>query len=463
MLKQPLSLALIMALTACSSLNIFEDEKEERIEGERMSLYHFEKTLQKDPNTQFGLDGNEGVDAGITLSAVLNGEADEAMRLDKAWTNKFWPQAGGYPNHTMRHLEFTNQMPEEIWSRSIGEGGDERMPLTSAPVVTSDTVFTLNNDSEVYAFDIDNGDLLWETEVIKSGEDEIVIGGGLGFSAGKLFVTNGFNEVIAIDANDGEILWRTETKAPVRGAPSAIPGRVIVTTLGNETIAFDTANGEKLWSHRGLSSGAGLVGATTPAIVKDAVITTYGSGEVYALQINTGLELWSENLSPLAKNAGQSNITDIHALPVVDDGYVYVTSYNNQMRSIDVRTGKTQWNIPVGGTSTPWVSGNRVFMITTQGELVSINRVSGDIMWQMALPQFEDEDDREDPITWTGPLLAGDQLIIVSTHGEIALLDPKDGQYIDSDEIGDDLRLAPAIANGSLYLVDQDGEIIVLR
>jgi outer membrane protein assembly factor BamB len=153
--------------------------------------------------------------------------------------------------------------------------------------------------------------------------------------------------------------------------------------MDNQTIAFNGINGEQLWSHRGISSSAGVLGAATPAITRDAVIAAYGSGEVYALQINTGRELWSENLSSLARNAGQTRLSDVRALPVFDENTVYAASINDKMSAINAFTGQPVWQISVGTASTPWVSGNRIFAIESQGSLVSLDRATGSIIWQV--------------------------------------------------------------------------------
>lgn len=459
MIKKCVTLSMIIMLGACGSLNPFSDTEETRLEGDRLSLYDFEKTLQQNSNTQFGIDGDASSRV-ITLPESLRGGTDTEIQLVKPWRNKFWPQIGGYPNHAMKHIAFNEGEPERIWSSSIGEGGSDRMPLTAAPIMADGKIFTVNNDAEIYAFDSSNGKKIWETEIIKPSEDEVVIGGGLGFSGGRLYATNGFNEVIALDPENGSILWRTETKTPVRAAPVAIPGRVFVTTLSNETIAFDGNTGEKLWSHRGLSSDAGILGASAPALTKDAVIAAYGSGEIYALQIDSGTELWSQNLSPLARSAGQSNLTDIRALPVIDNSIVYATSYNNRMHAIDMRTGQPRWQIAIGSASTPWVSGNRVFVLEAQGTLLSIDNQSGNILWQTAIPQYEDMDDREDKIAWQGPVLAGGRLIIIGSHGMARDYNPVDGSLIQTWDIDyDNVLLPTALANETLYMLSDSGRL----
>lgn len=461
MLKRSLILTSVALLTlnACS---LFDDPEAPPLEGDRLSLYDFEKSLQSDPNTQFGMDGMEETTL-VSLPDTLGTGEDESLSLVQAWTNKFWPQVGGYPNHTMKHVAFTPNTPQRAWSTSIGDGSSRRTPLTSAPVVADGKVFTLDTDAVVQATNAVNGNELWRTPVLKRGEDEAVIGGGVAFSGGQLYVTNGFNEVVALNPDNGRVIWRTALPDTARGAPAAVPGRVFVIGMNNKTFALDSANGQILWQHSGLTGGTSVLGASTPAIDKDAVISAYTSGEVYALRIENGQELWAENLSPIARAAGQAMLTDIRALPVVDNNTVYAVSNANRMAAIDMRTGMPKWQASIGSSETPWVSGNRTFVIGAQNTLISLNGENGEVIWQQALPRFEDPEDREGLLTWTGPYLAGNRLLAFSSNGMAMEFNPVDGTVIRRWDVGGDVMLPPAIANQTLYLVTENGNLSAWR
>ena len=452
-----------MIITGCETLDMFgAAESDAPLDGERLSLYDFEKTLQQDSKAQFGMPGTKPNNV-IALPKALKGGVDEAISLVAPWENKFWPQNGGYPNHAMKHLAFTPAQPEKLWSSDIGRGGSDRMPLNSSPIMADNKIFTLNNDSEVRAFDAQTGGEIWESNVIKPGEDDNVLGGGLAFSGGRIFVTNGFNELIALSADSGEMLWRVSTKEPVRAAPSALPNKVFITTMNNRTIAFNAKTGIQLWDHRGLSSNSGVLGGAQPALDRDIVIAAYESGEIYALHIDTGVELWSENLSPLARTAGRTILSDIQALPIIDSNIVYAVSYDNRMSAIDALTGRALWSIPIGAASTPWLSGNRIFVIESQGTILSLDQKLGTVIWQSALPQFEDEKDREGEIIWQGPYLAENRLLAFGSHGIILAINPTNGSIIEQYDFDDDVYLSPLIAKEVLYTLDDNGRVSAWR
>ncbi len=375
------------------------------------------------------------------------------------WENEFWPQAGGYSSHAMQHLAFNQGEPKKLWSTSIGSGSTKQLPLTAQPVVVDEKVFTVDTKGVVRAFDVNGGKELWSREIIKETEKDPVIGGGLAFSSGQLYATNGFNEVLALDPYDGRIVWRTGLTGPARAAPAAVPGKVFVTTLDNRLIALDSSDGKILWDHQGLTASAGLLGSASPASNRDIVVPAYSSGEVYALRIDNGAAAWADNLTPARRTDSITGLTDIRALPVIDKGVVLAMSYADKLAAIDERTGARIWEQPIGGTQTPWVAGNRIFVIDKNMKLYALNRANGAVVWMTELPAFKKPKDNKGPIEWYGPIFAGERLLAFSSEGMAYSFDPVTGQQKSSWKTGGDVVQGPVIAGGRLYLLTTSGTL----
>ena len=67
------------------------------------------------------------------------------------------------------------------------------------------------------------------------------------------------------------------------------------------------------------------------------------------------------------------------------------------------------------------------------------------------------------PIFWRGPVLAGGQLILVSTRGHLAFIDPSNGYVSRMEELDEGVELAPVVANNTLFLLDSDGDLSAWR
>ncbi len=431
--------ALPILLTACGASSWFEGKEEAPpLEGERISILELQNQLQPDDEA----------------------EKAKAITLPDIWKNDFWPQAGGYPNHSMQNLALTSNQPKRAWTADIGTGTQGALPLTSQPVIADGRVYTLDTESRLSAFDVERGKSLWKISVRKKAEDDDVISGGVSFSGGVLYVTSGYDELLAVNPQDGSIYWRAPLNAPSRAAPTILDGRVFVSTLNNSIMAFSATDGSLLWDYTGISGNTTLLGAAAPAAIPELVIPAFSSGEVIALRSGNGSVAWSDSLANVLRLGGLSDLSDITGLPVVDKDLVIAVSYGGKMSALDTLTGRRVWSRDIGSSNTPWVAGSYIFVITTNNEIVALTRDKGTILW---VSQLARRNDSETPITWAGPVMAGGRLMAFSDDGRAAEINPKDGSLIRDWRTGEEIRVDPAISGGALYLLSEDGTLSAYR
>jgi outer membrane protein assembly factor BamB len=423
------------AISGCD----YFDEKPLRIPGERISIMLFDNKLEPDPRI-----------------------ADLQVRLPRPVPNADWSQPGGNARHAMNHLELGANI-REIWRADIGAGSTDTQRLLAQPIIAGDKVFAMDSESTVTAFRRNTGELLWAIDANIPDDDDEAFGGGIAYADGRLFVTTGFAQIFALDAESGKELWRKKASGPMRAPPAVKSDRVFAITIDNQLFAYSAKTGEKLWSHAGFSEVAGLLGGASPAVSDGAVIAPYSSGEVYALRVENGRVLWSDNLTSSRRLDALSSLADIRGMPVVDRGLVYAISHSGRMVAIDLRTGSRAWDRGLAGVEMPWVAGEYIFVMTTANELVCLTRRGGRVRWVSSLPRYEDSDNKENPIKWSGPVLAGDRLVLVSSHGEAWSISPYTGKPLGRVELGSDVLIAPVIADGTLYFLTESGDLIAMR
>jgi outer membrane protein assembly factor BamB len=427
-----LPLLALLALPACS------DDDKPPLEGERISVLELQNALEPD-------------DAALSAQGLVTPEP---------WRNEFWPQAGGYPNHSMQNLALNTGALKRVWSADIGTGTTDELPLTAQPIVADGKVFTLDTESQLSAFDAKTGKNIWRVNVGKKKEkDDPVISGGVSFGGGVLYVTNGYDEVLALKPADGSVFWRKKIGAPSRSAPTILDQRVFVGTLDNRLLALNAVNGEVLWEYTGLAESAGLIGAASPAASRDIVVPVFSSGEITALRVENGSVAWSDNLSSSRRLGNLDSITDIKAHPVIDKGLVVGISFSDRLVAIDERTGSRVWQREIGGSNTPWLAGNHLFVLSLNNELIALGRETGSIIWVTKLPRF----DGDDPVLFTGPVLAGGRLFVFGSGGRVLEVKPDTGKVITEWDAGDSVLIAPVIAGGTMYTLSEDGTLSAYR
>jgi outer membrane protein assembly factor BamB len=257
--------------------------------------------------------------------------------------------------------------------------------------------------------------------------------------------------------------WRKEVAAPVHAGPTVTDGRVFVITVDNELVALATDDGRQLWRHSGIPETASLLGGAAPAVEGEVVVAPYSSGELYALTIESGRPLWSDNLAAARTVDAISALADIRGRPVIDRGRVFAASHSGRMAAIDLRSGERLWELDIGTAYGPWTVGDYVYILTNNNELICLTRDEGKVRWLRQLPSYEDEKKKADPIEWAGPVLGGDRLIMLSSDGWALSVSPYTGEPLGREPISAGAYLTPVIADNSLYVLTDNAELSAYR
>jgi outer membrane protein assembly factor BamB len=389
--------------------------------------------------------------------------ASVQFQVPESVANTSWTQAGYDSSHQMPNAGL-GAHPTKIWSASVGEASSSDYKILARPVVKDGVVFAMDAEGAVTAVNAANGDVKWTAETLPEDQDVAAIGGGIGVDGDAVFVATGFGEVLALNASSGKIKWRHALLNPIRAAPTIAGGRVYVVSIDNQLSALNEETGEVEWQHRGIAEAATLMGASNPAVVGDSVVVAYGSGEIYNLRAENGRVSWNYALTTPTQIGALPAIADIRGLPVVDRGHVFAISHSGRMAAIDQRTGDRNWEADIGGINTPVVAGDAVYILSNDGQLVALTRESGRVAWVQEMQHLTDPTDKgSDPVYWTGPVLGGGRLWLTNSIGELVGFSPVDGKQTDKIDIDSPLYIPPVIANDTIYVVTDEGELVALR
>lgn len=403
------------------------------------------------------------------LSRIESGaEVDPALAaisvvLPPARPNAEWSQAGGSASKSYGHLALAEN-PTKVWSVQIA-GSSDRERLAAAPVVGGNKLFVEGTDGVIHAFDKNTGARLWtrRDEDMTKDQAPSAFGGGVSYEAGKLYATNGVGEVKALDAETGEVLWKVTPAGPLRGSPTIAFGQLFVMTQDNQIIALNIADGSLVWDESGSTTQSGVFGVAAPAAGQGTVIAGYSSGELSAYRYENGRTLWSDALARTNISTTVGSITDIDADPIIDSGRVYALGQGGRMAAYELLTGQRIWELNLAGISTPAIAGEWIFTLTDDARLLAIARSSGRVRWITQLQRFRDEEDKKGPIFWTGPVLAGGQLWAASSRGEVWKISAGEGSASLFADLGQPVSLAPVVADGYLYILDDSGTVHAWR
>ena len=425
-----------LGLSGC----IFAEPTDPPLPGERIPVMLYDTGIRPDP---------ELASVPVTVAPPV--------------ANAAWPQTGGNASHSLYHLEL-GPLPKRIFRVDAGEESSDEERLLAQPVVDEEgRLFVLDVEAKVTAFDGDSGRRLWRRDLRGDNDRDGTLGAGLAVDRGRVIVTTGFAQVIALDAGTGKTIWRRIVTAPLRAAPTVAEGRIFAVSIDNQTHALDATTGDLLWTHRGAPELASLLGGAAPAYQAGIVVVAYSSGELFGLRASNGTEMWSDYVARPRRTSAVSHIADIRASPVIDRGLVYAVSNSGRMVALNLTNGTRRWERQVAAVQNPWSAGDFLYVVTTDGLLLCMSRDDGRIRWVRSVTRYADERRQRGLVTWSGPILAGDRLILAGSNEEVLSISPYTGDLLGRIQMPDPVSIPPLVARNTLYFLTDDAELIAWR
>jgi outer membrane protein assembly factor BamB len=376
--------------------------------------------------------------------------------------NAAWPQAGGNPSHLMGHLAVGDRL-SQAWSASIGDGGGYRQKILAHPVSSDGVIYTMDSAGLVSAFQVPSGARLWQFDSTAENDRSDNVGGGLAVDQGTLYAVNGLAELIALDAAKGTVRWRKTTGTPARSAPTVADGRLFLTTIDNRLVAFATQDGRQLWTYQATTAATAFLGQSAPSYSDGIVVAGFGSGELAAVRAASGTVVWTDSLAGNRPGGTVADFSTIRGLVAVSNGSVYAISVGRLMVSVDLHSGRRLWQRDVAGEDSPWIAGEWIFLVSLNQQIAAIDGADGRVAWVTQLPRWDNPEKQKDPITWFGPVLVSDRLVVAGTSDIALSVSPYTGKILGQQALPDAASLGPMVVAGTVFIVCDDGRLLALR
>jgi outer membrane protein assembly factor BamB len=208
-------------------------------------------------------------------------------------------------------------------------------------------------------------------------------------------------------------------------------------------------------SERDIHVTAPPVSADGKIFVMDAEAT------VSAIDAKTGATLWRQNLRP---NARRDRISFGGGLAYAD-GKLYVASGYRFVTQLDAATGKQGWTqavtTPIHGA--PNVSGGRVFVISTDNELMTFDTASGTPGWT-----YQALIEPARILKASSPAVSGDTVVAAFASGEVVALRASNGNDLWNEALSRasrnnalseirDVAGRPVIYRGDVFAISHSG------
>jgi outer membrane protein assembly factor BamB len=204
------------------------------------------------------------------------------------------------------------------------------------------------------------------------------------------------------------------------------------------------------------------MGGSSPAVSGTNVVLPFSSGQSIGATTG-GTGRWNGEVNSVRLSDVRAMIGGLPGAPVIAGGQVYMANAGGEIAALRVTNGSELWTVPAGATDAPAVIGGSVFIVSDTSQLLRIDAASGRVLWATQMPEFAKPEKRKGFIAHYGPLIAGGQVIVAGTDGRLRFFDPVSGTETYSVALPSGAASAPIVAAGVLYVLNQKGKLLAFQ
>ena len=337
---------------------------------------------------------------------------------------------------TKIHSRFT---PNKVWSTGLGKTLP-KLQLGLAPAIDGTRVYGANAVGDVVALELANGHQIWRHRL------KMPLSGGTGAGGGLVLVCGTGGVLVALAAGDGAERWRTQLSSEVLAAPVVANALVLVRTVDGKLFAFEAAGGKQRWVADQQVPRLTLRGTSKPVVAGELAIAGFDNGRLMAVTLAAGNPAWDIAVGQPRGSSELQRLIDIDSAPAIDGDDVFSVAFQGRAVRLARDTGLEIWSHEISSYRGLAANALGVYVSTAEGAVIKLDRASGAERWvQKGLLRR----------SISAPALQGDALVVADFEGVIHWLSTDDGSFLARAKGGSRISDAPLVS-GDLVIVQTD-------
>ena len=379
------------------------------------------------------------------------------------------PSYLGLPNASSK-IENNKIQARLAWSTDIGVSRDYKTGILQ-PVFINGISYTIDNNGYISAIDLDTGNKLWAYDL------DMDVSSGLGLHDNKLFfgtndgmyyafgiskimkpysILDNLDFINILDDStlkpDLEIQLKSEASSPAIG----IDNLVFIKLDDGDTVAIDYIDKSIAWNYKGRNVSLSIKGSGAIASMNNNIYVPRDDGNLISLLASSGKLNWLVSISARSGRNELESLRDIEITPIIDNGILYIGSYQGNLIAVDIYTGSLLWSRPVSVMSNLSNDDQALYVSDYSGFIYGIDRYDGSIIWKYATSKN---------IVPTQTFVMDELVISFTTNGYIIILNKQDGELLTYKKILSDIdpQAKGILSNKYLYIISKDGRLNAIK
>ena len=358
---------------------------------------------------------------------------------------KFWPDAEIDTDEPKKLENFSSSYTiKNNWKISF-KGGDNTLG-NFIPSFNANNIFFANSSGVISSFNAASGQSNWKVQ-------SNLLSSGVASGFDILVVSDEDGNVVARRQNDGSTLWTSNVKSEVL-APAVIDAKfVIIKTGSGELIALDRNSGELVWSYRSKLPNLTIRGSSSPVILDDEIFVSFDNGRLGVFQLDTGFPIWDGAISYASGISELESLVDSDSSPLVEGGLIYTTNYQGNLNIFDLAQQRSVWTSESSSFFSPVILKGVLAVVETNSSINSFSMKSLQPSWSSS--EYLNRD-ISNAISFKGNMVIGD------FKGYIHIIDPLNGNTIARKKVSRKPIKTIISRSNNFYAIDEGFNIFSL-
>tara|TARA_B100001769_G_scaffold196571_1_gene156847 strand:- start:506 stop:1336 length:831 start_codon:yes stop_codon:yes gene_type:complete len=251
---------------------------------------------------------------------------------------------------------------------------------------------------------------------------------------------------------DLEIQLKSEAASPAIG----IDNLVFIKLDDGDTVAIDYIDKSIAWNYKGRNVSLSIKGSGAIASMNNNIYVPRDDGNLISLLASSGKLNWLVSISARSGRNELESLRDIEITPIIDNGILYIGSYQGNLIAVDIYTGSLLWSRPVSVMSNLSNDDQALYVSDYSGFIYGIDRYDGSIIWKYATSKN---------IVPTQTFVMDELVISFTTNGYIIILNKQDGELLTYKKILSDIdpQAKGILSNKYLYIISKDGRLNAIK
>lgn len=248
---------------------------------------------------------------------------------------------------------------------------------------------------------------------------------------------------------DGRLL-RQHQLANLLLAPPVISGDTLYAkTIDGSLYAFSLSTGQRLWRYTHGAPELILKASSAPTIAGQLVLAGFADGKLDAIDRRSGRLVWQRAIVFPQGSGEVERMVDIDATPLVENGVVYVVSYQGVVVAMTLKDGRFLWRHAVSAIKNMSLTDDKLFIVDDQSRVWAFNKHNGTVLWRQSALMHRG---------LSAPVAATYGLVLTDKLGFLHVLSKSTGEVLVREQLSQvEIDSAPVINENNIYVLFENG------